>query len=137
MAGGLLPDAANPIVVCSTGSTITGLQPNILDIGSFITPGYPPVIQIVISATATVVITGALQVSATNPATMVDPVDVSGGGFTASDFYDLVPGIRFYQVNVTASTGTVIVKAGVGPQIPGGSGLPQLIRVTNSATQGM
>jgi hypothetical protein len=131
----LLPDYPSPILVCSVGGT--GLQPGILDIGAMFTPGYPPVLQIVISATATVVVNGALQVSQTSPATLVDPVDLSAGGFTASDFYDLVPGIRFYQIDVTANTGTVTVKAGFGPQIPGGVGLPQLLRLTNAATQGM
>jgi hypothetical protein len=130
----MTPDYPNPIIVCSTSGT--GLQPNILDIGAFFTPGYPPVLQIVISNTATVVVYGSLGVTGTT-GTMVDPVDVSGGGFSASDFYDLIPGIRFYQVNVTANTGTVIVKAGVGPQVPGQIGLPQLLRLTTNATQGL
>jgi hypothetical protein len=131
----MVPHYPDPIIVCSTSGT--GVQPSILDIGAFFTPGYPPVIQILISNTATVVVNGALQVSqATTPA-MVDPIDVSAGGFTASDFYDLVPGIRFYQIDVTANTGTVTVKAGVGPQVPGSIGLPQLLRISNVATQGM
>lgn len=128
-------DYPGPIIVCST--TGTGVQPSILDIGAFFTPDYPPVIQIVISATATVVVNGALQVSGATTPTLVDPIDVSGGGFTTSDFYDLVPGIRFYQIDVQANTGTVTVKAGVGPQVPGQVGLPQLLRISNSATQGM
>ena len=132
----LTADYPAPIVVCGPVSG-TGLQPAILDIGAFFTPGYPPVIQVIISASATVVINGALQVSQTNPPTLVDATDVSGGGFTASDFYDLVPGIRFYQVNISANTGTVTVKAGVGPQALGGVGLPQLLRITTNATQGM
>lgn len=127
-------DYPNAITLCST--TGTGVQPDILDIGAFMTPGYPPVLQIVISNTATVVVNGALQVSQANPATLVDAVDVSGGGFTASDFYDIIPGIRFYQINVTANTGTVTVKAGVGPQLPGYVGLPQTIRYSNNAPQG-
>jgi hypothetical protein len=131
----MTPDYPSPIVVCTT--TGTGVQPGILDIGAFFTPGYPPVLQIIISNTATVVVNGALQVSQTSTPTMVDPTDVSNGGFTASDFYDLIPGIRFYQINVTANTGTVTVKAGVGPQTPGHVGLPQLLRMSTNATQGM
>jgi hypothetical protein len=130
----LLPDYPNPVVLCST--TGTGLQPDILDIGAMLTPEYPPVLQVFISATATVVINGALQVAQTNPATMVNAIDVSAGGFTTSDFYDIIPGIRFYQANVTANTGTVVVKCGVGPQLPGSAGLPQLLRYTNNAPQG-
>ncbi len=123
---GLIPDYAPPVVVCST--TGTGVQAGILDIEAVKAndPEYPPVLQLLISATATVVINGALQVSQTNPATLVDPLDVTGGGFTASDFYDLIPGLRFYQVDVQANTGTVTVKAGSG----------QLLRYSNNAPQG-
>lgn len=128
-------DYPSSITICST--TGTGVQTSILDIGAFFTPGYPPVIQVIISNTATVVVNGALDVSRAAVPTMVDPTDVSGGGFTTSDFYDLVPGIRYYQVDVQANTGSVIVKAGFGPQVPGNVGLPQLLRMTNAATQGM
>ena len=131
---GLLPDYPNPIVVCQTSGT--GVQPGILDIGAFNTPGYPPVLQILISATATVVVDGALQVTQSSTPALVNPTDVSGGGFTTSDFYDLIPGIRFYQINVTANTGTVTVTAGVGPQREGYVGLPQLLRMSNNAPQG-
>src|SRR5450830_1684941 len=112
--GVLLPDYANPVVICST--TGTGLQASILDIEAVQAndSGYPTVLQVLISATATVVVKAALQVSQTNPATLVDPVDVSAGGFTVSDFYDLIPGLRFYQVTVSANTGNVVVKAGSG-----------------------
>lgn len=124
----LLPDYPSPVVVCNVPGSGTGLQPDILDIENVFANNlsFPPVLQVLISATATVVITAALQVTQTNPATLVDPIDVSGGGFTASDFYDLIPGLRFYQVNVTANTGTVIVKAGFG----------QLLRYSNNAPQG-
>jgi len=67
-----------------------------------------------------------MQVTASSTPTLVDPIDVSGGGFTASDFYDLIPGLRFYQINVSANTGTVTVKAGFG----------QLLRMANNAPQG-
>ena len=119
-------DYPNPVVICST--TGTGVQPGILDIEAVFAnaPGYPPVLQIIISNTATVVVNAAMQVSSATTPTLVDPVDVSGGGFTASDFYDLIPGLRFYQINVTANTGTVTVKAGFG----------QLLRMTNNAPQG-
>lgn len=128
-----LPDYPNPITICST--TGTGVQPGILDIGAFNTPGYPPVLQIYISATATVVINGAVAVTG-NPAALVNATDVSGGGFTASDFYDLIPGVRFYQIDIQANTGTVTVTAGVGPQREGYVGLPQLLRMSNNAPQG-
>lgn len=132
----LAADYPSPVIVCGPVSG-TGLQPNILDIGGFFTPSYPPVIQIVISATATVQILGAVQVSRANPPLLVNSVDLSNGGFTATDFYDLIPGIRFYQINITANTGTVTVKSGQGPQVPGYVGLPQLVRMTTNATQGM
>ena len=123
---GLTPDYPPPVVVCTT--TGTGLQDGILDIEvpQANIPSYPPVLQILISNTATVVINAAMQVSQSSTPTLVDPQDVSAGGFTGSDFYDLIPGLRFYQVNVTANTGTVTVKAGWG----------QLLRMTNNAPQG-
>lgn len=133
---GLLPDYPGPITLCSVSAGATGLQTDILDIGAFFTPGYPPVISVYISGAATVLIMGSLRISQTNPATLVRAIDVSGGGFTTSDFYDIIPGIRFYQVNVTANNGTVVVEAGFGPQVPGHTGLPQLLRYTNSAAQG-
>ncbi len=121
------PDYPLPVVICQT--TGTGVQTNILDIqvpGANIA-GYPPVLQIIISNTATVVVNGALEVSSAASPTLVNPTDVSNGGFTGSDFYDLIPGIRFYQINVTANTGTVTVKASFG----------QILRMVNAATQGM
>lgn len=126
MPAGLTPDYPPPVVVCTT--TGTGLQDGILDIEvpQANIPSYPPVLQILISATATVVVNAAMQVSSSSSPTLVDPIDVSNGGFTASDFYDLIPGLRFYQVAVTANTGTVTVKAGWG----------QLLRMSNNAPQG-
>jgi hypothetical protein len=123
---GLTPDYPPPVVVCTT--TGTGLQDGILDIEvpQANIPSFPPVLQILISATATVVVNAAMQVTQSSTPTLVDPTDVSGGGFTASDFYDLIPGLRFYQIDVTANTGTVTVKAGWG----------QLLRMTNNAPQG-
>lgn len=122
----LTPDYPPPVVVCTT--TGTGLQAGILDIQvpQANIPSYPPVLEILISATATVVINAAMQVSATSTPTLIDPIDVSAGGFTTSDFYDLIPGLRFYQIDVTANTGTVTVKAGWG----------QLLRMSNNAPQG-
>lgn len=128
-------DVPPPVLVCST--TGTGLQPSILDISAFLTSGYPPVLQIVISATANVIVNAAFQVSGAAVPALVDPTDISGGGFAASNFYDLVPGISYYQINVTANTGTVTVKAGAGPQKEGGFGLPQIVRMTTNATQGL
>lgn len=123
---GLTPNYPDPVVVCST--TGTGVQAGILDIElpQENIPSYPPVLQVLISATATVVVKAALAVSASSSPTLVDPIDVSSGGFTSSDFYDLIPGLRFYQITVTANTGTVTVKSGWG----------QLLRMSNNAPQG-
>ena len=75
---GLIPDYPAPVVVCST--TGTGVQPSILDIESVFanSPGYPPVLQILISNTATVVVNAAMQVSQSSAPALVDPQDVSG-----------------------------------------------------------
>ncbi len=125
---GLVPNYPDPVLVCNVPSSGTGLQPGILDIqlpqDNVI--DFPPVLQIYISATATVKVWAALRVTAANPSTLIRKVDVSSGGFSASDFYDLIPGLRFYQIEVTANTGDVIVEAGFG----------QLLRMMNNAPQG-
>lgn len=122
--GNLIPNYPDPVRVCQT--TSTGLQPGVLDIqlAQANMPDFPPVLQIWISATATVVVYAALRVDANGA--LVRPLDVSSGGFTAGDFYDMIPGLRFYQVDVTANTGEVIVEAGFG----------QLLRMMNNAPQG-
>jgi len=129
------PDYVSPIVLCST--TGTGVQPDILDISNFHNPGYPPVISIYISATATVKVWGAQSVTGTTSPTLVRKIDYSGGGFTASDSYDLIPGIGLWQIEVTANTGTVVVEAGVGPMTETTIGRPHLLRMTTNATYGM
>jgi hypothetical protein len=128
-------DYPPPIVLCST--TSTGIQPDILDISAYLTSGFPPVLSVYISATATVKVWGALSLTGSNPATLVRKIDYSNGGFTTSDSYDMIPGVNFYQIEVTANSGQVVVECGVGPQLPGRSGQPQLIRMTTNATQGM
>lgn len=128
-------DYPSSIVLCST--TGTGVQPDILDISNFSNPGYPPVISVYISATATVKIWGALSVTSGSSPSLVRKIDVSAGGFTDSDFYDLIPGIGIYQVEVTANTGTVTVEAGLGPMTTNTVGKPHLLRMTTNATYGM
>jgi hypothetical protein len=131
----MLPDYPSPIVLCSTSGT--GVQPDILDITGFVNPGYPPVISVYISATATVKIWGALGVTSSSSPTLIRKIDVSGGGFTTSDFYDLIPGIGIYQVEVSANTGSVVVEAGLGPMTDKTVGRPHLLRMTTNATYGM
>jgi hypothetical protein len=131
---GTTPDYPPAIVVCST--TGTGVQSSILDIGAFNSEGFPPVLAIYISATATVKVWGAMSVTASSTPALVRKIDYSAGGFTTSDAYDLVPGIRFWQIEVTANTGEVTVEAGFGPQGNGRMGLPQLLRMSNNAPQG-
>lgn len=128
------PDYPGPTVICNTSGT--GLQPDILDITGFRNPGYPPVLAITITATATVKVWGAMSLSGTTTGALVRPIDYSGGGFTASDSYDLIPGIPFWQIEVTANTGTVVCECGVSPMTEDNVGKAQLIRYTNVATQG-
>jgi hypothetical protein len=130
----LVPDYPPSIVVCSTSGT--GLQPGILDIGAFNSEGYPPVLTVYLTATGTVKVWGGHNVTNSSTPALVRPIDYSGGGFTVSDSYDLTPGIRFWQIEVVANTGDVIVEAGFGPQGRGNMGLPQLIRMSNNAPQG-
>ena len=128
-------DFPTAIVLCST--TGTGVQPDILDITDFVNPGYPPVLSVYISATATVKVWAALGVTTGASPSLVRKIDVSGGGFTDSDFYDLIPGIGVYQIEVTANTGTVVCEAGLGPMTEKTIGRPHLLRMTTNATYGM
>jgi hypothetical protein len=128
-------DYPSPIQVASTAGT--GLQPAILDVSQFITPDLPPVVQIYISATATVVITASGKLSTTDPATLVYPVQF-GNSITGSNFVDLIGGARmFYQFNVTANTGTVVILALAGANRPGILAMPQLVRMSTNATEGL
>jgi len=129
------PHYPGPIVLAST--TGTGVQPDILDISSFMNPGYPPVISVYISATATVKIWAAVAVTSSSTPSLVNKIDVSAGGYTDSDFLDMIPGIPFYQIEVTANTGTVVVSASFGPTTERTVGMPNLLRMSNIATAGM
>lgn len=130
---GLTADVPAPIYLANT--TTTGLQTFVLDASDAIQPGLPIPFQVVISATATVQILAGVEI---NPSTgtIVDAQDVSGGGFTASNFYDLILNLPYYVVNVTANTGTVKVKLNAGALAPGQRGKLHLIRMTNVATSG-
>jgi hypothetical protein len=129
------PHYPGPVVLAST--TGTGVQPDILDISAFMNPGYPPVLSVYISATATVKIWAAMSLTSSSTPSLVRKIDVSGGGFTTSDYYDMIPGIPFYQVEVAANTGQVVVEGSFGPTSERTVGMPQLIRMSNVATAGM
>jgi TRAP-type mannitol/chloroaromatic compound transport system permease large subunit len=130
-------DYPDPVIVASVTGGTTGLQPAILDVSQFITPDLPPVIQIYISNTATVVITASGKLSTTDPPTLLYAAQF-GNSVTTSDFVDLIGGARmFYQFNVTANTGTVVIMALAGSNRPGTLAMPQLVRMTTNATSGL
>ena len=131
---GLVADVPAPIYLANT--TGTGLQTLVLDASDAMQPGLPIPIQVVISATATVQILAGVEIN-TATGTIVDAQDVSGGGFTASNFYDLILNLPFYVVNITANTGTVKVKLNGGALAQGEKGRLHLLRMTNIATSGM
>lgn len=127
------PNYPAPIYLCNT--TGTGVQSTVLDASDSLTSGLPVCFQIVISATATVRIEAAMELDANGA--MVDALDVSGGGYTTSDFRDFIIGLPFYRVNVTANTGTVKVKVNQGSLTPGQRGKLHTVTLTNAATQGL
>ena len=130
---GLQPTYLPPIYLCSTVST--GVQTPVLDASDAITSGLPIPFQVVISASATVKIEAGIELDQNGG--IVDPQDVSGGGFTTSNFYDLIISLPFYRVNVTANTGTVKVKVSQGSTAPGTRGRLHLVTLVNAATFGM
>ena len=128
-------DYPSPTIIVST--TGTGLQPNVLDTSPFFTPGYPPVVEFYISNAATILVMGGLSLSGANPPVVQYAIDVSGGGITSSQFYDLIVGIPYWQFNVTVNTGTVVILCGRCPSAPGALATPSLVRMTTNATAGM
>jgi hypothetical protein len=128
------PGYTDPIILCQNIAG-TGLQPAVLDIGGFTLSGYPPVVQFVISGgTTNVILYGGMLLGGTTAPVIVNPQDVTGGGITSAtaDFYDLIPGIRYYQVNITANNGAVSVYAGPGPLMAGKTGLGNLVLASNT-----
>jgi len=125
-----------PIYLANVTASATGLQTPVLDAKDALTVGLPFVVQFVISATATVQLLAGMEL---NPATgaIVDPLDVTGGGIQASNFYDLIITLPLYQVNITANTGSVKVKVNSGSTSPGDFGKLHLISASTNATQGM
>lgn len=111
----------------------TGVQAGVIDIGPFMATGLPPVVQIVISATATVYMRGSCGI--TTAGTLISPLDAPAGGVTSSGWLDLPPGIRFWQVNITANTGTVTVFCGSCPMGGGELATPSLVQFTTATTQ--
>ncbi len=128
-------DYPSPITVVST--TGSGLQPNILDVRNFITARLPPIIQVVISNAATITIKGSGAISTTDPPTLVNSVTF-GNSITASDFVDLIGGAGiFYQFSIANNNGTVVIYALPGATYDNQVALPQLVRMTTNATQGL
>ena len=128
------PGYNDPIILCANVAG-TGLQTAVLDIGNATLPGYPPVVQFVVTGGATnVQLLGGHQLTGTTTVSVLNAFDVTGGGITAAtaDHYDLIPGIRFYQVNITANNGSVTVLVGAGPTAPGVTSLVKLVGNTNN-----
>jgi hypothetical protein len=126
----------DPIYLANVGGSGTGLQPVVIDARDALTPGLPIPFQIVISATATVQILAGIELNHTTGA-IVDPQDVSGGGFTTGNFYDIITTLPLYQVNITANSGTVKVKINDGALAPGQRGKIHIVTQTTNATQGL
>ena len=93
----------NEASAAATGKTV--------DIGDA-NPGCPPVMHLIISNTATVVVEGSHD--------LTDGGDYSCGGLSATTARDLIPGVRFWRARITANTGTVTVSIG-GVNAPDGS----------------
>ena len=119
---GLTPNYPDPVVVCST--TGTGVQPGILDIEvpAANSPGFPPVLQVLISNTATVLVKAALQVTASATPALVDPIDVSGGGFTVTLPQYPYDGMTFHFSEVKNSANALVID-GNGKTINGAATL--------------
>lgn len=106
-----------------TGSSGTGAT---LDISACSDAFDPPCVNIIISATATVILEASHD--------LTNWIDYSSGGFTASNSYDLVLSQRYWRTRVTANSGSVTSVVGPVATRRGGYVSPNLLTVTTTPT---
>src|SRR6185369_3431244 len=97
-----------PPVYSVNGFTGTG-PGNVIDIGTADLADYPPVMI------CTFGVSGAISYTIEGSHDGVNFVDLSGGGFSDSVAKDLIPGIRFWRVNVASNSGTLTAAVGAVP----------------------
>lgn len=110
----------------SATGTSTGL---VIDTGTADVTCFQPVMHIVISATATVIVEGSHDPDGTS-----GWVDYSGGGFTSTSSKRLVAAVRFWRSRVTANTGVVTTSVGTVGVAGGGTRAMNNVIVTNNPT---
>ena len=106
------------------GASGTGVG-TAVDISPAVIAGYPPVLVVTFTNTATF----KIQASHDN----VNWVDLSSA-LSAACAKDLVPGIRFWRVNVSANTGLLTASVGAVPAANGGFVRPNLVTTFASPT---
>jgi hypothetical protein len=112
-------------------SGFTGTGPGLtIDIGTATLAGYPPVIICTYNNA------GSISYLIEGSHDAVNFNDFSGGGFTASESKDLIPGIRFWRVNVVSNTGVLTASVGAVPTQDGGTFAMNNVIVSTNATQG-
>jgi len=89
-----------------------------VDISPAVVSGYPPVILCTFTGTATYVIQGSHDNA--NWVTL-------SASLTAASAKDLIPGIRFWRVNISANSGTFTASVGAVPAANGGFVRPNLV----------
>ena len=114
--------SADPAVYSLNNLSGTGTG-DVIDIADCTQGLCPPVMHVVISATATVLIEGSHSGTVW--------VDYSNGGLTSSDGRDLVIGVRFWRARCTANTGLVTAEVGPVPTQKGGYVSPHLQSVSS------
>lgn len=135
------PNYSDPTYLCRNVTT-TGVQPNILDIEKFMAARLPVPLQIYISGTATVKVwvSVGIDTSLSTP-TLLYAVEVQpdSGAITASTIIDLISGVRFCQVEVSAINpgSSVTCLVGATPLGEGKVATPSLVRMSTNATLGM
>lgn len=135
------PNYSNPTYLCQAAAA-TGLQPNILDISAFISTRLPVPLQIYIDGVGEVAIWASEAIDTSNSTpTLLYKIEVqpATGRVTSSTFIDLIQGIRFVQIEVTALNPGSTVTALVGdvPLSDGKLAKPCLVRMATNATAGM
>lgn len=108
-----------------TGTT-TGL---VIDTGTADITCFQPVMHIVITDTANVIVEGAHS-----PDGASGWIDYSAGGFTATASKRLIAGVQFWRSRITANTGSVTTAVGQVGTSKGGTRAMNNVIVTNNPT---
>lgn len=105
----------------ATTGTTTGEW---IDIAVAVVAGYPPVMHVTFTGTATFTIQGSHDMVEANV------IDYTAA-LTSHVAKDLIPGVRFWRTKPTANSGTFTSSVGAVPAADGGVAMPNNVTLTS------